>query len=289
MQNNNEFAQQYMYFYTTAVKYMTPVDATTSALNQVVKYQDTKQIWPSFTAFSKEYMGYITNGIQYMSPVDAIQGAWDQIRANNMDGGGAQTVSVSIPFQYVDDGKSSYTSMSALLTALYSEYLTESSKTPPNLYSVQLIVDSYNMVYTEIQYNNTPSAAETANHTMLTTGVGGQPVYSMYTDANKYNLTYLPGIPDTFIIPIPSDDYNKANMNYWIYFINTIYTTANALLNTIDAKGATDKAAYNAKVAADPARGKSGTSSAALEATTRAADRTKAVALLRTPPIATDI
>jgi hypothetical protein len=112
--------------------------------------------------------------------------------------------------------------------------------------------------------------------------VAGKPIYSAYTNTNKYDLTYLSGIPDAFKIQIPSGTYSKEHMNYWIYFINTVFTEADAFLKVIEAKGLADKTAYDTKKLINV-----GNSSSDIQA--RASDKARAVSLLRTPVIPVDL
>jgi hypothetical protein len=128
----------------------------------------------------------------------------------------------------------------------------------------------------------TPSDEEKGIHTSLSAIVGGQPVYTAYTNASQYDLTYLPGVPSTFKIATPTDTYTRANMNYWIYFINTIYQDADALLKAIEETGLKDQMAYNAKKLTH-------VGSASVDIANRASDRSTATTLLRSPPTVVDI
>jgi hypothetical protein len=178
----------------------------------------------------------------------------------------------------VNDGGASVETIKSFRTSLYNEYLVESAKSPPNYYSVKLIIDAYNSLSI---YNPLPTPAEATINTALTTGAGGQPIYTAYTNANKYDLTYLTGVPDSFKI-LPTGRDFKEPLNYWIYFINSVYTYANAFLNTIDASGTIDQNAYNAQKlihVGDPAS----------DIANRASDRAQAANLLRTPASARDL
>jgi len=184
--------------------------------------------------------------------------------------------SYTIPYQYENPHP---TSISKVLSSLYNEYLTESAKNPPNFYSVKLIIDSYSDA---ISNKISPSAAETNINATLSTSVAGKPIYSAYTNTNKYDLTYLSGIPDAFKIQIPSGTYSKEHMNYWIYFINTIFTEADAFLKVIEVKGLADTIAYDRKKLTNV-----GNPSSDIQA--RASDKARAVSLLRTPVIPVDL
>ena len=118
----------------------------------------------------------------------------------------------------------------------------------------------------------------------LSYGANGQPLYTLFTSKNTFDLSYLPGIPNTFIIPIPSVPYDKTLMNSWIYFVNSLYTEATTYLNTIDAKGAADEAAYNKLKISN---NKSPDQSVAVAA--RAADKASAALLIRPVAQVTDI
>jgi hypothetical protein len=183
----------------------------------------------------------------------------------------------TIPYQYIEDYTAyNQTNQSSILAYIYQEYLTESGKTPPNLYSVKLLVNAYSYVF--FIGSREPTDEEIGIKTMLTTSVRGQPVYSTYTDTNKYDLTYLPGVPDTFKRMTTLD---KDAKNCWIYFINTVYTSANAFLTTITTKGAADQIAYTAKKATHTGSN--------TDIANRASDRVKAATLLRTPTPITDL
>jgi len=197
-------------------------------------------------------------------------------------------ISSSIPYQYLQDGLET---LSLATTSIFAEYTTENAKSPPNLYSIQLLIDTYGELVNMAQMismssgSSLPDSLVTASDTKseLSYGANGQPLYSLFTDQNKYNLSYLPGIPSAFIIPVPSGPYDKALMNSWIYFVNSIFINATTFLNNINTKGLSDQTIYNTKKSSNT------TTDTGAAVRARAQDRVSALALIRPTVQAVDI